>query len=315
MNKLVSVIIPVFNVEDYLKQCIESILKQTYKNLEIIILNDGSTDNSKSICEIYKKKDSRIKLYSKKNGGLSSARNYGLEKSNGDYILFVDSDDFIENWMVEELINKCEQNDCQIGMIGVYKFFSSQKFYKESNFNQFGKVNSLIALKNCLLNGFYAWNKIYKRELIINKRFKDKLYEDIYLIPYILEDTKNIYISEKYGYYYRQRKSSIVHSSFNNKKMDFYYAANILYTHFEKRQELKQELDAFYCLVLSNLISDVYSQKRKFSKEYNLFYNELNCRKKDFINNNLISKKKRIMLLFHLSHLTPVVNIIKKIGR
>ena len=97
--------------------------------------------------------------------------------------------------------------------------------------------------------------------------------------------------------------------------MDFYYAANILYTHFEKRQELKQELDAFYCLVLSNLISDVYSQKRKFSKEYNLFYNELNCRKKDFINNNLISKKKRIMLLFHLAHLTPVVNIIKKIGR
>ena len=109
MNSLISVIVPIYNVEDYISKCIESIINQTYKNLEIILVNDGSKDKSFDISLEYEKKDERIKLFTKENGGLSDARNYGLDRATGKYLAFIDSDDFVDLLMFETMINEIEK--------------------------------------------------------------------------------------------------------------------------------------------------------------------------------------------------------------
>lgn len=311
LKSKISVIVPIYNVEKYLKECIDSIIFQTYTNLEILLINDGSTDSSKKICEEYVNKDSRIKLFNKVNGGLSSARNFGIKKATGDYIIFIDSDDFIEKNMIEELVFGCECNNCDISVIGVYKYFDNKNIYKESKFIYFGKVDNSKALENMMLNGFYACNKLFKRYIFEKNSFESKLYEDIYLIPYIVEKSQNIYFLNEYGYYYRQREKSIVHTEFNEKKMDYYYAANKVYTSFIDNDRLKDATIAFYSLTLSNLISDVYSQRKKFNLEYKLFCKELIYLKKEIRNNKYIAGYKKIMLYLHMIHLTKIVNYVK----
>ena len=116
MEDLISVVVPIYNVEKYLKTCIETIIKQTYKNIEIILVNDGSTDNSLQICNEFKEKEKRIKVINKKNGGLSDARNIGLKKAKGKYICFIDSDDFINEKYIEELHSLIIKNNAQIAI-------------------------------------------------------------------------------------------------------------------------------------------------------------------------------------------------------
>ena len=119
MDDLISVIIPVYNVEKFIDRCINSLINQTYKNLEIILVDDGSPDNCPGLCDDWAKKDNRIKVVHKQNGGLSDARNAGLERSTGDYIMFVDSDDFVDETICEVLLNDLKNNDADFSMCGV----------------------------------------------------------------------------------------------------------------------------------------------------------------------------------------------------
>ena len=121
MQKLISIIIPIYDVQCYLRKCIDSVINQTYKNLEIILVDDESPDNCGEICEEYAKKDNRIKVIHKKNGGLSSARNAGLDVCTGEYVSFIDSDDFVEETYIEELCNMIEKNEADISMANRYK--------------------------------------------------------------------------------------------------------------------------------------------------------------------------------------------------
>ena len=116
MDELISVIVPVYNVEKYISRCIESIMKQTYKNIEIILIDDGSTDNSGKICDEYSLKDDRINVIHKKNGGLSDARNTGLDIAKGKYISLIDSDDFVSKFFIETLYNTCKNENCEIAI-------------------------------------------------------------------------------------------------------------------------------------------------------------------------------------------------------
>ena len=122
MEELVSIIVPVYNVEDYLTECIESAIKQTYHNLEIILVDDGSTDTSGKICDMYACKDDRIKVFHKQNGGLSDARNTGIEKATGEYIYFLDSDDMLPTGAIEKMRNACVREDADMAIAGVEKF-------------------------------------------------------------------------------------------------------------------------------------------------------------------------------------------------
>lgn len=141
MKDLVSVVIPIYNVEKYLRKCIETVIDQTYTNIEIILVNDGSTDNSLQICNQFKEKDKRIKVINKKNGGLSDARNVGIKNAQGKYICFIDSDDFISEKYIEELHNLIVENKAQIAVCGF------------ENVNEFGKSISKKEIISQVISG------------------------------------------------------------------------------------------------------------------------------------------------------------------
>ncbi len=230
-NPLISIIIPVYNVEPYLKDCLDSVINQTYKNLEIILVNDGSTDNSKTICEEYKKKDSRIILINQKNSGLSSARNAGIKQSTGEYISFIDSDDYVEKDYVEYLHNLVQTTNSKISICPHYEKTESGKMLNfNAEKNPTASFSVEIALKRMLNEkGFnlQATSKLFSSELFKNIIFpEEKLHEDVgttyklFLEAYNQDSSAKISFGSKPKYIYNLRTSSITNRKFNQKKMD-----------------------------------------------------------------------------------------------
>lgn len=219
MNDLISVIVPVYKVEQYLNDCICSLVNQSYKNLEIILVNDGSPDNCPIMCDNWAKKDNRIKVIHKKNGGLSSARNAGLDVANGDYFTFVDSDDWISPSMYEDMLKIFKKNDvdvvagkinCYFEKTGIIKpFMENSDNYKITqdiiiNKEKYQKLTLSKVLESA------SWNKLYKASLFRNLRFKENRYYEDYLYIYnISKRMEHIYYIAKPYYYYRIRDNSI----------------------------------------------------------------------------------------------------------
>ena len=226
MNRLVSVIVPIYNVEKYLGECIDSIIRQTYAYLEIILVNDGSTDNSYLICEDYKKKDKRIVLINKENGGLSSARNKGIECANGGYISFVDSDDYIAPDMIESLIKVMDFEQVEVACCSFKKIKKSPLPKKTENkvMNETEVYQSYQAVSYLLDERHYkcfACNKLYKRDLFNDIRFPEgKLYEDIITEYKIFKKAKKVVFYRKELYYYRIREGSITKKAFDKRNYE-----------------------------------------------------------------------------------------------
>lgn len=226
MQQLISIIVPVYNVEDYLRRCLSSIINQTYLNIEIIVINDGSTDGSLKICEEFIKLDSRMRLYTKKNGGLSSARNFGLEKVLGEYIIFVDSDDYVTKDYVSNLYIAISNKNSDIAVSRFVEINEDQKIALKNDTHTLNieYYNNTEGLKQLFLQKKFdnnAWGKIYKKFLFNNMQYPEgKLFEDI-AITYKLfgKASKISYINVK-DYYYVQRKNSIMNAKFNEKKLD-----------------------------------------------------------------------------------------------
>lgn len=225
-NPKISIIVPIYKVENHLEKCINSILNQTFRDFELILVNDGSPDNCGNICDLYKERDSRIKVIHKKNGGLSSARNAGLDIAKGDYIGFVDSDDYINKNMYEVLYNIAKNDNSDI-VICDYKSVnknnenyddSIEKKYEVSRFNNIEALNELYSDNNIIFT--VAWNKIYKRYLFNNLRYElGKLHEDEFIIHKILYNSNKISFVKYKLYYYLQTENSIMRSQFNIKKL------------------------------------------------------------------------------------------------
>ena len=225
MESLISVIVPVYNVEKYLDRCVESIVNQTYKNIEIILVDDGSPDRCPQMCDEWAKKDNRIKVIHKENGGLSSARNAGLEICRGDYIGFVDSDDFINNDMYRTLLSCIMQKNVDMSICNVSKVFCN------SNTEEIGSIIDGLLTKDEFLdhmeafNGWtwvVSWNKLYKKRIFEELRFPvGRIYEDDYIIIDVLNYCELVYaISNPLYYYYYQRDGSIVNKNYSLKNMD-----------------------------------------------------------------------------------------------
>lgn len=225
MKPLVSIIVPVYNVEKYIDGCIKSILTQTYKNLQIILVDDESPDNSGKICEEFAKTDNRITVIHKLNGGLSSARNAGLDIADGDYIMFVDSDDYLADNTVETLISVNEKYDADIVQ---FNFFETDKeYYKFSAdlpqnilFTQ-NKKEMFENLYKIGGSAVSACTKFYKSSLFKSFRFKEGiLYEDEHMCTHLLPDVNSILYVDGNFYNYVKREGSIINSSFSPKKLD-----------------------------------------------------------------------------------------------
>ena len=182
-SKKVSIVVPVYNVEKYIDRCLESLVNQTLKDIEIIVVNDGSTDNSKEVIEKYQKEyPEMLKVYTIKNSGAAKARNIGLEKASGEYIGFVDSDDFVSKTMFEELYNKAINDNADVVKCAYYKVQEDKYIEKEIE-TEFDYGKSIREDKSILINSTpYIWNKIFKKELIDKYKIKFpdiRIYEDL----------------------------------------------------------------------------------------------------------------------------------------
>jgi glycosyltransferase involved in cell wall biosynthesis len=238
---LISVIVPVYNAEKYLPKCIESIQNQTYRNLEIILVNDGSTDNSLAICYQYSEKDKRIIVITQENKGVSSARNSGLDIATGDYIGFVDSDDYIAPDMYEQLLSACLENDADISECGYYIVSESDKIISSSS------------LKNGIVDGKYesskayvlrenttplVWNKLYRRRILERVKYSNFRYaDDVWFNSRAFyECQRKITISECYYYHLRHKKSTM-NAPFKAEKLEMIEAAKDVYEFYKTRFE------------------------------------------------------------------------------
>lgn len=225
VKSLVSIIVPVYNVEKYIEKCVQSILKQTYKNIEIVLVNDGSKDSSAVICDNLAKEDDRIVVIHKENGGLSDARNRGLNVCNGEYITFVDSDDYLEVDAIEILLLNAIKYDCQITCMkwNIVDCNYKVKYMQSENTKKISKFNSQEYIKGMCEKKLSesVCDKLFRAELFQERRFeKGRLNEDFLLLSRMLFEDRTIVLVDYAGYNYYQRKGSITNSGFGKSLVD-----------------------------------------------------------------------------------------------
>lgn len=211
-NPLISIIVPVYNISKYLERCVNSIIAQSYKNLEIILVDDGSTDNSDRICDIYKENDNRIKVIHKTNNGLSSARNAGLSIIKGEYVGFVDGDDFIDKYMYETLVKAILENDADIVQTGYHHNYENGNIadtreFKEATYDNSDDMFKAFFEEENIHVG--VWIKLYKSEIFKNVRFLDiHASEDYAILPNILNECKKFVVIAGAFYNYTHNPQS-----------------------------------------------------------------------------------------------------------
>jgi len=238
-----SIIVPIYKVEKYLRRCIDSILVQTFVDYELILVDDGSPDGCPAICDEYASRDHRIRVVHKENGGLSSARNAGLDIAQGEYIGFVDSDDYIRPDMYEILIHKAAETGAEITAIGYTEVDENGDILRECMTAE----EDRIYCRSEFLNQFFpdtrweiaptAWNKLYRRELFASYRYPvDKIYEDSYAMLPLFDMCQKIAVSRKRGYYYVcSRSDSIMNASYSVKNLDLLDLGQSQYAFFRDK--------------------------------------------------------------------------------
>ena len=270
---MISVIIPVYNVENYLEECLKSVQTQTYTNIEVILVNDGSTDKSKLICERYCKEDRRFQLLNQENQGLSAARNNGVASSTGEFIAFVDSDDIILPNYLETLIHYMTD---EIDIVES-QFTLSKKEFLDERFKELTILfegNSEEAVKifpKHVLN-VNAVTKLYRRSIVEAVPYIDGvIFEDVYCGIGMLKYIRKIIKIDYKGYYYRQHQASIMHRTFTPKNLDIFTVSDQLIDLYSDREELLPYIGSFLVHVATmhyqdyiqkgNPYADVYNQK------------------------------------------------------
>ncbi|MBP3871354.1 MAG: glycosyltransferase family 2 protein [Faecalicoccus sp.] len=227
---LVSVIVPVYNVQEYLTQCLESIVSQSYGNLDIVLIDDGSTDSSGLICDSYAK-NNKIRVFHTENNGLSSARNYGINNAKGQFITFIDSDDWVESNLVELLLRAAISNNAEVVSAQIYKDYIGNTTYlmtKTETEKNFCGHEILNAYEKGLFPDF-AWNKLYRSDIFNQIRFPEgRNHEDCAvtwkIIIKLVEEEKQLTVIPEYLYHYRMRKNGISHT-FSFKNIEDYWIA------------------------------------------------------------------------------------------
>lgn len=218
----ISIIVPVYNVEKYLKKCVDSILAQTFKDFELILVDDGSPDNSGAMCDQYAKEDARVKVIHKENGGLSSARNAGIEAAKGDYLGFIDSDDFIATDMYELLYTNSIKEDADVSICGIFDVFQGKEpKVLPAKYIVADKKEAMKLVLEAQLISVHAVNKLYKADIFQSIRYPEGMItEDAAVILAILDQTKKVVIDTAQKYYYYHRDNSISSNRFSVKDLD-----------------------------------------------------------------------------------------------
>ena len=240
-SELISVVVPVYNVERYLGKCLESIVRQTYANIEIVLVDDGSTDSGGQICDLYANKDSRVKVIHKKNGGLSDARNKGIEESKGKYLIFVDSDDVIDETLVEYLYNLVKTEGAEIGVCDFLHCYegSDIRFTEETSRRTFSGESAIAEMLYQTSFLVAACAKIFRRELFDTILFPlGMLYEDSAIMYKIFDRADTVVYGNAKLYGYMHRDNSITTKKFTCSDLDIITISQQIVRDFENRDRL-----------------------------------------------------------------------------
>lgn len=286
MDDLLSIIIPAYNIESYIGRCLESLIIQTYKNIEIIIIDDGSTDNTLSIIKEYCNKDNRIKVIHKKNEGVSVARLTGMKKANGEYIGFVDGDDVVEEDMFEFLMNNAKKYDADISHCGYVMDFPDG--HSDYYYNTGKKIeqNNFEGLEDLLEGKFVEpglWNKVYKKTLIetyIRQNGMDysiKNLEDLLVNYYLFKEAKLSIYEDRCKYHYTLRKSSAATNITRNKIIDPIKVFRIILTDIDSNDLYNTVYRRYLSSLIISATKNPYSDlKKEAIKSIKMEYKNLN---------------------------------------
>lgn len=300
-KELISVIIPIYNVEEYLDRCIESVINQTYKDLEIILVDDGSPDSCPKKCDEWAKRDSRIVVIHKKNGGLSDARNAALDAMTGEYVFFVDGDDMIALNAIDIVVNVASESDSDMVVSKKYTAFSKDKSADMVSLDGVQNVNSNKALEImlCETMRWEAWGTLYKRELFNDLRYpKGRIFEDIPVTPVAVIKSKSISFIDSLIYYYYIREDSIMRNNNTVIKMDLYYSVNDILKFFYEIKDKETKYNAISG-ILQELSSRVHfaNKDKKNNYEFIRKSRELISKNiKSIVKSSKISMKSKIFI-------------------
>lgn len=315
---LITIIVPVYNVEKYLGKCVESIIGQTYQNTEIILVDDGSKDQSGMMCDCWKEKDERITVVHKENGGLSSARNTALDICRGDYVLFVDSDDYLDKCAIEIMLDDAMKSNADIVEAPFYHIYGARRYTKAKE-----KKMKVMGTAEAIKYDLGAWGggtvsacaKLFRKYIFASYRFAEgKLNEDHYSIVDILSRAKTIAVEPRPLYYYVHRQKSITTSSFSPKSLDDLEAANKNYGIIKAQYPQALDVAEFRIDISTLKIID----KIMFSEDWkeNPYLNEL----VDHVRRNLgrilksqyVTRNRKLSVLLLLANRSLYQHVVKE---
>lgn len=325
MEKLITIVVPVYNIEKYISRCIKSIINQTYKNLEIILVDDGSKDNSGKICDEYQNKDNRIKVIHKINGGLSDARNVGIEHARGELIAFVDGDDYVEKEHIEYLYNMLMKSNADISVCQFNIMYEgSEKKSKKTKKDKQIVVNNVEALETMLYNKKFcnsACTKLYKKNLFNDIQFpKGKLYEDLGTTYKLIAKSKKLVYGNLQTYNYLiNRKDSIINRKFDEKRMEaIKFADEILKFVNGKYPNIKNAAIArLYMECIFTIVQ--IDEEEKYRNNIKEIYKYLNMYRINILLNSKIQLKFKLFAIYSIfgikaiKHLWNIKDNIKRI--
>ena len=303
--KKISIIIAVYNIESYISKCLDSVIKQKGNDIEIIIVDDGSTDNSLNICQKYQKKDKRIRIIHQENKGLNSVRNVGFDNSTGEYIWHIDGDDYIEDNSIDILRKYIDKYDI---IYFNYNKIENNKLKKEKYDKKYDNL-----CDKYILGYTTVWNKIFKRYLFFDDKFPEgNAYNDIYIIPTLIYKTNSIIFIDNFLYNYVYRYNSLSHTrKFNLEDLlcCFNHIYNKLYNNYP---------DAVECFWVNQLLFYNYAKKIRYGNKYN--YKAINKILKDkfpkyyknkYYNRNLYMKIYIKLIYYDMIFLVKLITFIK----
>ena len=283
---MISIILPVYNTEKYIKDCINSIMKQYYLEFEVIVVDDGSSDNSINIIKSTIKDDKRFKIYHKRNGGISSARNFGITKASGKYVMFIDSDDCIQYNTLSKMIKYIEDDETAICKCEYESFIDKYKSYSKNHIirslNKIDFFEEILTLKENL----YAWGVLIPKNFFDNIQFPNgKYFEDMATMYKIYNQANKIYIIDSKLYKYRVNPSSIIHTMNKNKISNYIQAVNSFVNFYKEKYDSNNEsINLFLCESYIECYKFTTDKKdvSMYKNIYN-FKNTLRCDKKLFV--------------------------------
>ncbi len=315
---MISVIVPVYNVEKYLEECLDSIQNQTYSDIEVILVNDGSLDNSKDICEKYCKEDNRFKLINQANQGQSVARNHGVAASTGEFIAFVDSDDIIRQDYLEVLIRyMSEEVDIVESQFTVHKKEFFNENYKEINVIFEGDSEEAVKAVPKHVLSVNPVTKLYRRSVVEAVPYLEGLiFEDIYSGVGMLKYIRRIIKSDYTGYYYRQHGTSTMHRTFTEKNLNVFTVSDKLIDLYSDRENLLPYIGSYLVHVTTMHYQDYIRKDNPYAKVYNQKLAEYVAITKK---NQELARKSRMIRLYNIcpkyynSIIFPVYHFVWKL--